>query len=189
VRRAFVTLGGLVVGTTLLVSLKSAPGAGRLPGQVAADAAAASATPTPTPSHTPNLPAVPTPQVSRSAAPSATPAPGPRTATRPPAPPPPAATSTGPPTVTLGDSAVTEFGYVTVGITVAGGRITDVILDEMPGDEPRSISISAKAGPVLRQRALAAQSAAFDSVSGATWTSDAFKVSLRSAMAKAGLGA
>ena len=65
---------------------------------------------------------------------------------------------------------------MTVGITVAGGRITDVIARELPGDEPRSVSISAKAGPVLRQRALAAQSAAFDSVSGATWTSDAFKV-------------
>ena len=77
---------------------------------------------------------------------------------------------------------------MTVGITVAGGRITDVILDELPGDEPRSVSISAKAGPVLRERALAAQGTAFDSVSGATWTSDAFKVSLRSAMTKAGLG-
>ena len=186
-RRAFVTLGGLVVGTTLLVSLKSAPGAGRLPGQVVADAAAASARPTPTPSPTPNLPAVPTPQVSRSAAVSATSASSPRTTTKPPPPPPPPPT-TGPPTVILGDSASTEFGYVTIGITVAGGRITDVILDEMPGDEPRSVSISEKAGPILRERALAAQGANFDSVSGATWTSDAFKVSLRSAMAKAGLG-
>ena len=183
-RRAFVTLGGLVVGTTLLVSLKSAPGAGRLPGQVVADAAAASARPTltPTPSPTPNLPAVPTPQVSRSS--SVTSPPASRTTTKPPPPPP---ATTGPPTVILGDSASTEFGYVTIGITVAGGRITDVILDEMPGDEARSVSISAMAGPILRQRALAAQSANFDSVSGATWTSDAFKVSLRSAMAKAGL--
>src|SRR5262249_61686483 len=94
--------------------------------------------------------------------------------------PPPAPASS--PVVVLGDSALTEFGYVTIGITVAGGRITDVILDEMPSDEPRSVSISAKAGPVLRERALAAQGANFDSVSGATWTSDAFKVSLRSAM-------
>jgi uncharacterized protein with FMN-binding domain len=89
--------------------------------------------------------------------------------------------------VVLGDSAQTEFGYVTIGITVAGGRITDVILDEMPSDEPRSVSISASAGPVLRERALTAQGGNFDSVSGATWTSDAFKVSLRSAMTKAGL--
>jgi len=51
------------------------------------------------------------------------------------------------------------------------------------------VSISAKAGPVLRERALAAQGTNFDSVSGATWTSDAFKVSLRSAMTKAGLSA
>jgi uncharacterized protein with FMN-binding domain len=186
VRRALVTLGGLVVGTTVLVSLKSAPGAGRLPGQVIADAAAASPSPTPSPGHSPTLspglPAVPTPQVSRSPS-----VPPPPRSSRAPAPAPPPAAATGPPTVILGDSAVTEFGYVTVGITVAGGRITDVILDEMPGDEPRSVSISAKAGPVLRQRALAAQNTTFDSVSGATWTSDAFKVSLRSAMSKAGL--
>jgi uncharacterized protein with FMN-binding domain len=184
VRRAFVTLGGLVVGTTLLVSLKSAPGASRLPGQVVADAAATAPRPTPTPSPTANLPAVPTPQASRSAAVPATSASAPRTTTRPPAPPP---ATTAPPIVILGDSASTEFGYVTIGITVAGGRITDVILDEMPGNEPRSVTISATAGPVLRERALAAQGPNFDSVSGATWTSEGFKASLRSAMTKAGL--
>jgi uncharacterized protein with FMN-binding domain len=183
VRRAFVTLGGLVVGTTLLVSLKSAPGASRPPA-----AYAAAPSPTPLPSKTLDLPAVPTPSASRSATPSPS-----RSASRPPTNPP---RTTGPlpapppasPTVVMGDSALTEFGYVTIGITVAGGRITDVILDEMPSDEPRSVSISEKAGPVLRERALAAQGTNFDSVSGATWTSDAFKVSLRSAMTKAGLG-
>jgi uncharacterized protein with FMN-binding domain len=175
-----VTLGGLVVGTTLLVSLKSAPGANRPP----AAYAAATPSPTPQPSKTLGLPAVPTPSLSRSGTPS-------RSATRPPASPsrttapPPAPPAS--PVVVLGDSAQTEFGYVTIGITVAGGRITDVILDELPGDEPRSVSVSAKAGPVLRERALAAQGTNFDSVSGATWTSDAFKVSLRSAMTKAGL--
>jgi len=180
VRRAFVTLGGLVVGTTLLVSLKSAPGASRPPA-----AYVATPSPTPQPSKTLDLPAVPTPSLSRPPSPAPT-----RTPTRtssPPrtSPPSPAPSS---PTVILGDSALTEFGYVTIGITVGGGRITDVILDEMPSDEPRSVSISAKAGPVLRERALTAQGTDFDSVSGATWTSDAFKVSLRSAMTKAGLG-
>jgi uncharacterized protein with FMN-binding domain len=173
-------LGGLVVGTTLLVSLKSAPGASRPP----AAYVAATPTPTPSPSRTLDLPAVPTPSVSRSVTPTRSGSRPPSTPPRTTAPPPPPAS----PVVVLGDSALTEFGYVTIGITVAGGRITDVILDEMPSDEPRSVSISASAGPVLRERALAAQGANFDSVSGATWTSDAFKVSLRSAMTKAGLG-
>ena len=182
-RRAFVTLGGLVVGTTLLVSLKSAPGASRPP----AAYVAATPSPTPLPSKTLDLPAVPTPSLSRSPTPSRSPtrpvSSSPPRTTAPPPPPAPDA-----PTVIMGDSAQTEFGFVTIGITVAGARITDVILDELPGDEPRSVSISAKAGPVLRERALAAQGTNFDSVSGATWTSDAFKVSLRSAMTKAGLG-
>jgi uncharacterized protein with FMN-binding domain len=185
VRRAFVTLGGLVVGTTLLVSLKSAPGASRPPA-----AYVAAPSPTPLPSKTLDLPAVPTPSVSRppSTSPSRVPTVPTRTTSpaRTTAPPPPAPPSS--PVVVLGDSASTEFGYVTIGITVAGGRITDVILDEMPSDEPRSVSISASAGPVLRERALAAQGTNFDSVSGATWTSEAFKVSLRSAITKAGLG-
>jgi uncharacterized protein with FMN-binding domain len=181
VRRAFVTLGGLVVGTTLLVSLKSAPGASRPP----AAYVAATPSPTPLPSKTLDLPAVPTPSLSRSPTPSRSPTRPPTSPPRTTAPPPPAPDS---PTVIMGDSAQTEFGFVTIGITVAGSRITDVILDELPSDEPRSVSISAKAGPVLRERALAAQGTNFDSVSGATWTSDAFKVSLRSAMTKAGLG-
>jgi uncharacterized protein with FMN-binding domain len=180
-RRAFVTLGGLVVGTTLLVSLKSAPGASRPP----AAYAAATPSPTPLPSKTLDLPAVPTPSLSRSGTPSRSPSRAPSTPPRTTAPPPPSPPAS--PAVVMGDSAQTEFGYVTIGITVGGGRITDVILNELPSDEPRSVSISAKAGPVLRERALAAQGTNFDSVSGATWTSDAFKVSLRSAMTKAGL--
>ena len=42
-RRAMLSLAGLVAGTTLLVSLKSAPGADRLPAQIAADSAASAA--------------------------------------------------------------------------------------------------------------------------------------------------
>jgi uncharacterized protein with FMN-binding domain len=183
VRRALVTLGGLVVGTTLLVSLKSAPGASRPPAAYAAATPLPTPTPSPAVSRTPDLPAVPPPLVSGSRSPSPVSSPA-RPPVRSSAPP---SRTTPPSPVVLGDSAVTEFGYVTVGVTVAGGRITDVILDEMPGDEPRSVAISAKAGPVLRERALAAQGTAFDAVSGATWTSDAFKVSLRSAMTKAGL--
>jgi uncharacterized protein with FMN-binding domain len=86
----------------------------------------------------------------------------------------------------VGDSVYTEFGYVQVGITISNGRITDVINIELPADEARSVSISERAGPMLRQRALEAQSAEVETVSGATWTSDAYRSSLRSALDKAG---
>ena len=101
-RRAFVTLGGLVVGTTLLVSLKSAPGASRPP----AAYVAATPSPTPLPSKTLDLPAVPTPSLSRPPTPSRSPTRPPNTPSRTTAPPPPAS-----PTVVMGDSAQTEFGF------------------------------------------------------------------------------
>ena len=41
---------------------------------------------------------------------------------------------------------------------------------------------------MLRQRALAAQSADIETVSGATYTSEAYRSSLQSALDKAGLG-
>jgi len=193
-RRAMLSLAGLVAGTTLLVSLKSAPGASRLPGQVAADNAAlaaragASATPTPGPGPVdglPSAPAITVPTAPGAPAPtrSATATAKPTTTTKPPAAPKPPA---GQPTNILGDSSSTEFGYVTVGITVLNGKLTAVFTDELPADEPRSKTLSDKWGPVLCQRALAAQSTSFDSASGATYTSAAFKLSLQSAFDKAG---
>ncbi len=77
---------------------------------------------------------------------------------------------------------------MTVAITVSGNKITDVIAVEMPGDEARSVALSREAAPILRERALTAQSAEIDTVSGATWTSDAYRTSLQSALDKAGLG-
>jgi uncharacterized protein with FMN-binding domain len=156
-RRAILAALGLVIGLTLLLSLKSAPGATRPPDQVPAERRAA-------PPRASDLP----------------PADGPEpTASPPPGSPPSGFTYTG-------DSAYTEFGYVTVQITVSNGQITDVTAVEMPADEARSVAISERAGPILRERALAAQSANFDAVSGATWTSEAYKQSLQSALVKAG---
>ena len=194
-RRVILSVTGLVAGTTLLISLKSAPGANRTPQQIEEDAArvaaleaaaAASASPTPVPSGPGQTPKPPgqTPTPGRTA--------GPGSPTKPPTNPAPTTTTkkptqpgTGPIT---GDSVFTEFGYVQVAIKVSKGKITDVIAIELPADEPRSITLSERAGPILRERALAAQSADIDSVSGATWTSEAYRTSLQSALDKAGLG-
>lgn len=206
-RRVLLPLTGLVAGTTLLISLKSAPGATRLPHEVVADALAAAqaqrsagssslppeaapdgaapAAPGPTDGGPPaELESSPAPPAGPEPTTGTKPPPPPPTPTRPPppGPPPPDATRS-----VTGDSAYTEFGYVTVAITVTGTLIVDVVAVELPSEHSRSVSINNRAGPILREWALEAQSADIDTVSGATYTSEGFRESLQSALDKAGL--
>jgi uncharacterized protein with FMN-binding domain len=51
--------------------------------------------------------------------------------------------------------------------------------------DPKSYAISSYAAPLLRQSALAKQSADIDLVSGATYTSEGYKAALQSALDKA----
>src|SRR5690349_8650577 len=102
-RRALLAALGLVVGLTLLLSMKSAPGATRPPDQVPAERRAA-------PPRTSGPPPAGGPEATPGAPPSS---------------PPSGFTYTG-------DSAYTEFGYVTVQISVSNGQITDVTAVEMP---------------------------------------------------------
>ena len=81
----------------------------------------------------------------------------------------------------------TQFGPVQVEIDVAAGRLADVVALQLPTGR-RSGQISSFAAPILRQEALQAQSAKIDTVSGATYTSDAYAQSLQAALDKAGLG-
>ncbi|MBK4346685.1 FMN-binding protein [Lacisediminihabitans sp. G11-30] len=84
-----------------------------------------------------------------------------------------------------GSRQTTRFGDVQVAITVSGGAITDVSTPVLSGNEARSDQINNQAAPILRSEALAAQSAQIDSVSGATYTSDAYISSLQSALDQA----
>jgi uncharacterized protein with FMN-binding domain len=84
-----------------------------------------------------------------------------------------------------GDVIPTQFGDVQVGITLRGGRLTDVRALHLPFDHPRSQFISTQAEPLLRQEALQAQSARIDILSGATYTSDAYAQSLQTALTRA----
>ncbi|ROQ58939.1 uncharacterized protein with FMN-binding domain [Rathayibacter sp. PhB152] len=86
-----------------------------------------------------------------------------------------------------GSSVATRFGAVQVAITVAGGQITDVTAVHLTDKDGRSVSISDRAAPILRQEVLAAQSANVQAVSGATYTSDGYLSSLQSAIDQAGL--
>lgn len=81
-----------------------------------------------------------------------------------------------------GDSVQTRYGPVQVRVTLADGKITDVTAVEYPQENPRDQQINSYAVPELTREALTAQSAAIDTVSGATYTSDGYRRSLQSAL-------
>ena len=85
-----------------------------------------------------------------------------------------------------GDAKTTRFGTTEVSVTISGGRITEVKTLELNQADPRSYQISVDAAPTLRTEVLANQTAAVDTVSGATYTSDAYEASLQSALDRAG---
>ena len=76
----------------------------------------------------------------------------------------------------------TQYGDVQVRVVVTGGHLTDVTALRLTDSSGRSVSISAYAAPILRREALAAGSAHIDSVSGASYTSQAYISSLQSAL-------
>ena len=85
-----------------------------------------------------------------------------------------------------GTAVDTQYGAAQVRVTVKGGKITDIEALQLQGNDPRSLQISSSAEPILKQEALAKQSADIDAVSGATFTSDSYTQSLQSALDKLG---
>ena len=85
------------------------------------------------------------------------------------------------------DGAVvrTPYGTVQVQIVIAGNGISDVRALHLTDANGTSRQISAGAAPVLRREALAAQSAKVDTVSGATYTSQGYQMSLQAALDRA----
>jgi uncharacterized protein with FMN-binding domain len=158
--RAAVAIVATVLAVVLLFSFKT-PAQAR-PRTPAADVAQA----TPTPSASP--------AASASSGPTPTPTPTP--------------TNTGP---TYKDGQYTgqdfqnQFGDTQVKVTISGGRITDVQAVQLPYDRQRSAEISQYAAPQLHDEVLQAQSAQIDSLSGATYTSDAYAQSVQSALDQA----
>ncbi|MDG9718270.1 FMN-binding protein [Streptomyces sp. DH24] len=91
-----------------------------------------------------------------------------------------------------GGAAQTQYGPVQVRLTVSDGKITKAEAVRAP-EGGRSSQITERAVPQLNRRAVAAQSAGIDAVSGATYTSAGYRKSLQSALdqvaAEAGGGA
>lgn len=95
--------------------------------------------------------------------------------------------STATDTVTIvGSSVQTRYGPVQVSVTFTAGQITDVQALQVPGGHHESVQINARATPILAQEVVAAQSAQIDTVSGATYTSEAYAESVQSAIDQQG---
>ena len=85
-------------------------------------------------------------------------------------------------TVVNGAATSTRWGTVQVQVHVRNGQIVDVVPLAVPDSNSRDYRINSYAVPVLRDEALAAQSASIDTVSGATVTSNGYIRSLQSAL-------
>jgi uncharacterized protein with FMN-binding domain len=168
VRRFAVAVVLTVIGLYLTLSFKSSP--------VTRVAAIAPAPSTTLPADTGVTP------------PAAGPPPTDTTTALPPIPTPTTAPTTAPPTgrrTVNGQVISTQYGDVQVAVILNGNHIDDVNALQLPFDRARSQFISQQVAPILRQEVLAAQSAQIDTVSGASFTSDAYAQSVQSALDQA----
>jgi uncharacterized protein with FMN-binding domain len=67
-------------------------------------------------------------------------------------------------------------------VTLSGGKIADVAALQLPQNDGHSARISSAVEPMLRSEVLSAQSADIQTISGATYTSEAYVTSLQSAL-------
>lgn len=74
------------------------------------------------------------------------------------------------------------YGHLDVRATVHGGKLTDVKVLTLQTAEPYSQQLAVQVLPMLRSQAEKVQSAKISGVSGATYTSEAYALSLQSAL-------
>jgi uncharacterized protein with FMN-binding domain len=157
-RPAVLLSGGACAGLLGVLALHASPHLGRLT-QVGSGAAASPSVAPTTGASTPSTGAS-TPAASGTTAPSLH-----------------DGTVTGPP-VQYG------YGQLSVSVAVSGHRITAVNVTGLQTAEQYSSQLAAQVIPVLRGEVLAAQSANINSLSGATYTCEAYAQSLQAALDK-----
>ena len=81
-----------------------------------------------------------------------------------------------------GSTVQTRFGPMQVSVTIDNGTITEVTPLQLTNDDRKSVAISNRAAPILRDEVLAAQSASVANVSGATYTTQGYLQSLQAAL-------
>lgn len=77
------------------------------------------------------------------------------------------------------------YGPMQIKVTIAAGKISDITFLQFPNDRKETIEISNNAMPILKQEAIAVQSAKVNNISGATQTVDGFKEALNNALTQA----
>jgi uncharacterized protein with FMN-binding domain len=77
------------------------------------------------------------------------------------------------------------YGNVQVKVIISGGKISDVQFLDYPQDRQTSLRINSRAMPYLTSETIVANDANVDAVSGASFTSAAYRESLSSALAQA----
>lgn len=97
-----------------------------------------------------------------------------------------AASAPATPKSAVGQAVSYQYGQLQVKVTESGGKITGVALLELNVPDPQSGSIDQQAVPMLRAQVLSAQSAKIDGISGASFTSAAYRQSVQSAIDKLG---
>jgi uncharacterized protein with FMN-binding domain len=93
------------------------------------------------------------------------------------------ASSTGTKTVTT--SAATQYGEVTLKVTLTNGKVAAVENVALPANDPHSQQISTQVGSTLQQSALSHADGQVDAISGATYTSDGYAQALQAAVDQA----
>lgn len=74
------------------------------------------------------------------------------------------------------------YGELAVKVSLTGGKITSVDVVGLRTDSQYSQSLAQQVVPILRSEVLQAQSANISGVSGASYTSEAFAISLQAAL-------
>jgi uncharacterized protein with FMN-binding domain len=84
-----------------------------------------------------------------------------------------------------GDIADAYYGDMQVSAVISGGFLTKINILASPDGRSTSVRINSRALPKLIQEAITAQSAKIDGISGASYSSPAFKETLASALSQA----
>jgi uncharacterized protein with FMN-binding domain len=109
------------------------------------------------------------------------------TTVRPPAAPPTTTASTSAKTVT-GEAVNYYFGVLSVKVTATGKKIDSVTIGQLSdGGNYRSQQLDGMSIPILEQETMQLQNSQIQSVSGASYTSAGFVMSLQSALKKLGI--
>jgi uncharacterized protein with FMN-binding domain len=89
------------------------------------------------------------------------------------------------PVTALGAMENYGYGQLATRVSITGGRITGIAVPVLRTAEQYSQQLAVQVIPTLRSEVLAAQSARINAVSGATYTSQAYALSVQAALDKA----